>query len=61
VGSLFGETNPTRDIPRQLRLYQEGRLKLDEMVTRTYRLEEVAQGYRDMHKGRNIRGVVRFD
>jgi S-(hydroxymethyl)glutathione dehydrogenase/alcohol dehydrogenase len=61
VGSLFGETNPTRDIPRQLRLYQEGRLKLDEMVTRIYPLEEVAQGYRDMHEGRNIRGVVSFD
>ncbi|MDT3444949.1 MULTISPECIES: NDMA-dependent alcohol dehydrogenase [unclassified Pseudofrankia] len=61
VGSLFGETNPTRDIPRQLRLYQEGKLNLDAMVTNTYTLDQVAQGYRDMHAGRNIRGVIRFD
>jgi S-(hydroxymethyl)glutathione dehydrogenase/alcohol dehydrogenase len=61
VGSLFGETNPTRDIPRQLRLYQEGRLNLDAMVTGTYKLDDVAQGYRDMHSGANIRGVVLFD
>ena len=61
VGSLFGETNPTRDIPRQLRLYQEGKLNLDAMVTSTYALDDVAQGYRDMHAGRNIRGVVLFD
>ncbi len=33
VGSIFGSANPRRDIPRLLRLYQEGKLKLDELVT----------------------------
>jgi S-(hydroxymethyl)glutathione dehydrogenase/alcohol dehydrogenase len=32
--------------------------KLDELITRTYSLDEVTQGYRDMHAGKNIRGVV---
>jgi Zn-dependent alcohol dehydrogenase len=60
-GSLFGASNPTSDIPTMLRLYQEGHLALDEMITTTYSLDEVALGYRDMHAGKNIRGVVRFD
>jgi S-(hydroxymethyl)glutathione dehydrogenase/alcohol dehydrogenase len=60
-GALFGSSNPTADIPRQIDLYRNGRLKLDELVTSTYRLDQVAQGYVDMHAGTNIRGVVLFD
>jgi S-(hydroxymethyl)glutathione dehydrogenase/alcohol dehydrogenase len=60
-GTLFGHSNPTWDIKRQLRLYQEGHLKLDELVSRTYKLDEIAQGYQDMHDGRNIRGVILHD
>ncbi|MDP9433991.1 MAG: NDMA-dependent alcohol dehydrogenase [Actinomycetota bacterium] len=57
-GSVFGGANPRADIPRLLGLYREGRLKLDELVTRTYRLEEINEGYADMHAGRNLRGLV---
>jgi S-(hydroxymethyl)glutathione dehydrogenase/alcohol dehydrogenase len=60
-GALFGQTSPTVDIPRQLEMYRAGQLKLDELITRTYCLDEVAQGYEDMHAGKNIRGVVVFD
>jgi NDMA-dependent alcohol dehydrogenase len=60
-GSLFGESAPSFDIPRQLELYRAGLLKLDELVTTTYRLDEINQGYEDMHAGRNIRGVIRYD
>ena len=60
-GSLFGESRPSCDIPRQLELYQAGRLKLDELVTTTYPLDEINQGYEDMHAGKNIRGVIRYD
>ncbi|SHN47730.1 NDMA-dependent alcohol dehydrogenase [Cryptosporangium aurantiacum] len=59
-GSLFGESNPRFDIPNLLRLYQTGDLKLDELITREYTLDEVAQAYEDMHAGKNIRGVVVF-
>ncbi|GAA4535905.1 NDMA-dependent alcohol dehydrogenase [Pseudonocardia xishanensis] len=59
-GSLFGASNPNWDIQRQLDLYRAGVLKLDELVTKTYTLDEVAQGYQDMHDGKNIRGVIRF-
>jgi NDMA-dependent alcohol dehydrogenase len=58
VGCLFGNANPRYDIPRLLGLYQDGRLKLDEMVTNVYTLDEVNQGYQDMRDGKNIRGVI---
>jgi S-(hydroxymethyl)glutathione dehydrogenase / alcohol dehydrogenase len=59
-GSIFGGGNPQHDIPELLTLYQLGRLNLDDMVTRTYSLEQINDGYRDMLEGRNIRGVIRY-
>ena len=60
VGSLFGSANLRADIPRLLGLYADGQLKLDELVTRTYRLDEINDGYEDMREGRNLRGVITF-
>ncbi|MGQ0481063.1 MAG: NDMA-dependent alcohol dehydrogenase [Pseudonocardia sp.] len=57
-GSLFGSSNPSSDIPRMLELYRAGHLKLDELRTTTYGLDDIARGYEDMHAGKNIRGVV---
>jgi Zn-dependent alcohol dehydrogenase len=61
VGSIFGSANPRFDIPRLLRLYQEGKLKLDELVTREYDLADINKGYDDMNDGNNIRGFVRYE
>jgi S-(hydroxymethyl)glutathione dehydrogenase/alcohol dehydrogenase len=44
-----------------LQMYQSGQLKLDELITRRYKLDEIGQGYADMHAGKNIRGVITFD
>ena len=57
-GSLFGASSPSWDIPRQLGLYRAGKLKLDELITETYSLDQINQGYADMHAGKNIRGVI---
>jgi NDMA-dependent alcohol dehydrogenase len=57
-GAIFGMANPTTDIPRVLQMYREGSIKLDQLISRTYTLDEVAQGYQDMHAGINIRGVI---
>lgn len=59
-GTCFGATNGNWDVLNLLQLYRDGRLKLDEMITRTYSLEDIAQGYDDLHDGKNIRGIVRF-
>ena len=60
VGCIFGNANPRRDIPRLLHLYTEGHLLLDELVTATYTLDDINQGYEDLRNGTNIRGLVRF-
>jgi NDMA-dependent alcohol dehydrogenase len=57
-GAIFGGCNPLFDVPRLLGLYRSGDLKLDELITRRYRLEEVNQGYQDMLDGKNVRGVL---
>ena len=46
---------------KMLRLYQEGNLKLDELITTRYKLDDINQGYEDMHEGKNIRGVIIYD
>lgn len=59
-GALFGSSNPQSDIPRLLEAYNLGQLKLDELITREYTLDEINQGYEDMRQGRNIRGIIRY-
>ncbi|HEX9067094.1 MAG TPA: NDMA-dependent alcohol dehydrogenase [Streptosporangiaceae bacterium] len=59
-GSLYGSSNAQHDIPRMLEMYNNGQLKLDELITREYALEEVNQGYEDMRNGINIRGLIRY-
>src|SRR5215471_1740486 len=60
-GALFGSGNPFETIPRLLELYRAGQLRLDELVTTRYRLDDINQGYRDMLDGRNIRGLMIHD
>jgi NDMA-dependent alcohol dehydrogenase len=57
-GALFGASSPAENIPLMIQLYRQGRLHLDELVTRTYTLEQINEGYADMHAGQNIRGVI---
>jgi S-(hydroxymethyl)glutathione dehydrogenase/alcohol dehydrogenase len=59
-GVLYGSLSPSKDMLRLLAMYQAGKLKLDELVTRTYSLDQINEGYADMHAGRNIRGVITF-
>jgi NDMA-dependent alcohol dehydrogenase len=59
-GALFGGGNPFDDIPKMLELYRGGHLKLDELITNRYRLEEVNQGYQDLVDGKNVRGLILY-
>ena len=59
-GTIFGSLNPRADIPKLLGMYREGQLKLDELITKTYSLDEINEGYRAMRDGENIRGVVTY-
>jgi S-(hydroxymethyl)glutathione dehydrogenase/alcohol dehydrogenase len=57
-GTIFGSGNPRFDIPNLLSMYQAGQLKVDELVTRTYTLDQINDGYQDMRDGHNVRGVI---
>jgi len=58
VGTLFGNSNPQYDIKKLLDLYRAGQVKLDELITKRYTLDEVNQGYQDLLDGKNLRGVM---
>jgi S-(hydroxymethyl)glutathione dehydrogenase/alcohol dehydrogenase len=57
-GALMGGVNPLSDIPRLIGLHQSGQLKLRELITRRYRLDEINEGFQDMLDGKNIRGLL---
>ncbi len=61
MGAVYGFASPRLQIPELLGLYRKGELKLRELITRTYRLEEINCGYADLEAGKNLRGVVVFD
>lgn len=59
-GTVFDSCNPNADIALLSRLYRAGRLKLDEMVTRRYRLDDANEAYADLLNGELIRGGIDF-
>lgn len=59
-GVLYGGMNPRASMPMLLSMYRSGHLKLDELVTRRYRLDQVNDAFADMRDGRNIRGIIEF-
>ncbi len=59
-GSFYGSINPNRDFHLLIDLYQAGKLKLEELVTRRYRLDQINEAYREMLTGEVARGVIEF-
>jgi S-(hydroxymethyl)glutathione dehydrogenase/alcohol dehydrogenase len=60
TGSYLGSAQPRQDFHRILDLYARKQLKLDELITRTYGIDEAPEGFRDLECGRNARGVIAF-
>ncbi len=61
LGTVFGSVSPRVQIPNLLRLYEAGLLEIDALITQEYTLDQVQNGYDDLHAGTNVRGVVAFD
>ena len=57
-GSVYGSTRPHVDIPRLIDLYMKQKLKLDELVTRTYPLDAVNEALGALDRGEVARSVV---
>jgi NDMA-dependent alcohol dehydrogenase len=60
-GLIYGGMNPRASMPMLLSMYRNGNLKLDELVTKRYRLDQINDAITDMREGRNIRGIIEFD
>ncbi len=60
-GSKMGDVVIARDIPWMVDLYQQGRLKLDELVSRTWALEDINEAIADTKTGSAKRNVIVFD
>ncbi len=60
INPLYGKCRPQIDFPKLVSLYDKGDLMLDEMITRTYSLENLQQAFDDMLAGRNAKGVIVF-
>ena len=58
IGSYYGSAMPRIDMPKILKLYDEGKLKLDELITQNYRLGQINEAFADMEAGKNARGVI---
>ena len=58
TGSMYGSARPRIDMPMLAGLYLSGRLKIDELITRTYSLDEVNQAFDDLRSGSIMRGVI---
>ena len=57
-GSFMGQTDLTRDIPKLLELYSDGKLKLDELITHRYALEQINEAIEDTLNGKSLRNVL---
>ncbi|WP_380787788.1 zinc-dependent alcohol dehydrogenase family protein [Sphingomonas sp. R86521] len=60
-GSYIGTCVPTRDIPRYVALYRAGRLPVDRLVSGYLTLADINAGFDELHAGRAVRQVIRFD
>jgi S-(hydroxymethyl)glutathione dehydrogenase/alcohol dehydrogenase len=58
IGTWGGETQPDRDIPIYLDLFQSGKLKLRSLISRTYQLTEINQAQEDRAHGKGARGLI---
>jgi S-(hydroxymethyl)glutathione dehydrogenase/alcohol dehydrogenase len=60
TGSVYGSSQPRTDIPRLIALYRAGKLKLDELLTRSYPFAEINEAYAALERGEVARSVVTF-
>jgi Zn-dependent alcohol dehydrogenase len=59
-GTMYGSVRPNLDFPRLVDLYLDGRLNIDQLVSRTYKLSEINEGFQALGSGQVARGVVVF-
>ncbi len=61
IGSFYGSTRQTHDMPWLMELYRQGRLKIDELITRRYELGQINEAYAALKNGEVNRSVIAFN
>ena len=60
IGSCMGSTRLSYDIPKHVNAYSEKKLKLEELITNRYSLEDINEAITSMEQGEALRNVVVF-
>lgn len=60
LGSYYGSINPTRDFPKLIDMYAAGDLRLDELITARYPLDDINQAFADLESGKLARGLIQL-
>ena len=61
IGSFYGSTRQTHDMPWLMELYRQGRLKIDELITKRWKLDQINEAYDALKNGEVNRSVIIFD
>ena len=61
MGTLYGHSNPAQSVPQLLKMYKAGILKMDELITKEYKLAQINEAMDDMISGKNICGSILMD
>lgn len=61
INPLYGKCTPEKDFPKIYSLYQDGLLKLDQMISKEYKLDELSIALDDLISGKNAKGVIVFE
>jgi S-(hydroxymethyl)glutathione dehydrogenase/alcohol dehydrogenase len=59
-GTAFGGVKGRSQLPDMVEQYMEGEIKVDEMITHRYSLDDINQAFDVMHEGKSIRSVIDF-
>lgn len=57
-GNVYGGWSPRVAVPILLDMYKNKKLKLDELITKKYTIDQINEAFADMHAGKNLRGVI---
>lgn len=61
IGTCYGGRSPFEMVPQLLEMYKAGKIKMGELITKEYKLEQINEAYADMLAGKNICGLIRLD
>ena len=61
LGCNYGSTTPNVDFPKIVDLYMEGRIKLKELISRRFPLDDINEAFRALHAGQVARGIVEYE